>query len=559
MAELAKKGKNKEATEMQYKYGIDFGTTNSSIAIRFLGDDDIEHTLVVDVKDTNPRETIPSVVYVNSNNKISGGQKAMELYTMNRNSNKKAFFLKKIKLDLEEKGSELSYNVFEKEISVVDMIAAILRQLRFKAEKEAVELGIEISGVVMGVPVQYGDIQKNVLKKALVRAGFYKDVNEAEKKTEFVSEPIAVAVHYGLDLQKDTTVLVFDFGGGTLDLAIVNLKKQVGEDRLHPHETISKERMTLGGEELTKLFFINSFCDLRKYGTKRIAGEFGFSTQLTEIQLWEKLQSCEEGIKFINEIEKCKCDLSFAKKHKFSYIGPNIQFEEKIFYRDDFSDSIEEKIDEIEELIDVCLENGNIEDEFDIDHVILAGGSSMIPVVQELLIDKFGIAKVSSKINEEDEIIRAKKKNRAKESEVLTSIVRGLAMIGCRDESLIDDVVDCEYGVWDVGEEEFSAIIRKGVKVKDTMLDKITMNGMYEEYRCMDNNASSVQIKVHQKNLTGEHYLGTINISNPGGKQYRIYMQVNKKKGELEVSIYDILKQRWIEEIPLEERVYTLD
>ena len=77
----------------------------------------------------------------------------------------------------------------------------------------------------MGVPVQYGDIQKNVLKKALVRAGFYKDANEAEKKTEFVSEPIAVAVHYGLDLQKDTTVLVFDFGGGTLDLAIVNLKR----------------------------------------------------------------------------------------------------------------------------------------------------------------------------------------------------------------------------------------------------------------------------------------------------------------------------------------------
>ena len=61
--------------------------------------------------------------------------------------------------------------------------------------------------------------------------------------------------------------------------------------------------MTLGGEEFTKLFFINSFCDLRKYGTKRIAREFGFSTQLTEIQLWEELQSCEEGIKFINEIE----------------------------------------------------------------------------------------------------------------------------------------------------------------------------------------------------------------------------------------------------------------
>ena len=47
---------------MIYKYGIDFGTTNSSIAMRFVGDDKEEHTLVVDVKNTLPRETIPSVV-----------------------------------------------------------------------------------------------------------------------------------------------------------------------------------------------------------------------------------------------------------------------------------------------------------------------------------------------------------------------------------------------------------------------------------------------------------------------------------------------------------------
>lgn len=52
------------------------------------------------------------------------------------------------------------------------MIAAILKVLRLKAEKVADELEIETSGVVLGVPVQYGDIQKNVLKQALVKAGF---------------------------------------------------------------------------------------------------------------------------------------------------------------------------------------------------------------------------------------------------------------------------------------------------------------------------------------------------------------------------------------------------
>ena len=59
-------------------------------------------------------------------------------------------------------------------------------------------------------------------------------------------------------------------------------------------------------------------------------------------------------------------------------------------------------------------------------------------------------------------------------------------------------------------------------------------------------------------NLTGEHQLGRINIPNPGGKKYRIYMQVNKKKGTLEVTIYDTIQRRWIDEIPLNERQYIL-
>lgn len=543
---------------MIYKYGIDFGTTNSSIAIRFVGDDKLEHTLVIDVKDTLPREIIPSVVLADDSGQIVAGEDALNQYTQGVGNRRGQRFIKKIKLDLENKGSKLEYNINGKTISGVDMIAAIFKVLRLKAEKAADELEIETSGVVLGVPVQYGDIQKNVLKQALVKAGFYRTVDEAERKTEFVSEPIAVAVHYGLNLKHDTTVMVFDFGGGTLDLAIVNLKNQVGADKLHPHETISKERITLGGEELTRLFFINSFCDPKKYGAKRIGSEFGFGTNLTPEKLWERLLKCEDGIRFISAVEKCKCDLSKASKYKFSFIGKNIQLEEQTFYRDDFANSIEDKLDEIDDFIEMCLENGNIQDPYDIDHVILAGGSSMIPAVQNLLVDKFGCNKVSSKLSENDSLIKSLKKNKATESEVLTSIVRGLAMVGCKDESLIDDTVESDYGVWDSVENEFIPIVRKGILVKKTVLDRITHQGIYEDVECLDRNVSSVEIKVYQKNLTGEHRLGTINIPNPGGKKYRIYMQVDKKKGTLEVIIFDIVQQRWIDEIPLNERQYTL-
>lgn len=543
---------------MTYKYGIDFGTTNSSIALRFVGDDKEEHTLVVDVKDTLPHETLPSVVLVDRTGSISVGEDAINKYTQSGIRNNDQLFIKRIKLDLENKGADLCYQVAGRTYSGVDLIAAILKALRLKAEAVADELDIDVSGVVMGVPVEYGDIQKNLLKQALVKAGFYANEREADQKTEFVSEPVAVAVHYGLNLKHDTTVLVFDFGGGTLDLAIVNLKKQISTDKLHPHQTIAKERITLGGEELTRLFFINSFCSPKKYGAKRIGQEFGFGGALKPEQLWDKLSACEDGVRFIAAVERCKCDLSRTQKYRFSFIGRNIQLDEMTFYRDDFANAIDVKLEEIDALIDRCLANGNIADPYEIDHVILAGGSSLIPAVQNLLVDRFGSMRVTTKLDKQDSVVKAFKHNRASDSEVLTSIVRGLAMVGCKNETLVDDVVDSDYGIWDGVENCFIPIIRKGIPVKSTVLNKMTQQGIMEEFECLDQSVSSVEALVYQKSITGEHMLGRINIPNPGGKKYRIFMQVDKKKGMLTVSFYDVRQHRWIDEIPLNQRQYTL-
>ena len=183
----------------------------------------------------------------------------------------------------------------------------------------------------------------------------------------------------------------------------------------------------------------------------------------------------------------------------------------------------------------------------------------MIPAVQDLLVDKFGNTRVSSKSIENDSVIKTMKRNRASESEVLTSIVRGLAVIGCRDESLIDDVVDSDYGAWDDDSNEFFSIIEKGTPIKETALDKVTFHGKCQEVVTTGSNISSVEVKIYQRNITGVHKLGTINIPNPGGKKYKIFMQVDKKKGMLEVTIYDVVKRRWIDEIPLNERQYNLD
>ena len=93
---------------MTYKYGIDFGTTNSSIALRFVGDDKEEHTLVVDVKDTLPHETLPSVVLVDRTGSISVGEDAINKYTQSGIRNNDQLFIKRIKLDLENKGRRIA-------------------------------------------------------------------------------------------------------------------------------------------------------------------------------------------------------------------------------------------------------------------------------------------------------------------------------------------------------------------------------------------------------------------------------------------------------------------
>lgn len=538
---------------MIYKYGIDFGTTNSSIAMSFEESSQL-YTQVVHLKDEFPRETIPSVILIESNGRIYAGDKAKKRYMQEGARSKSSRYIKQIKLDLEEYGSDLHYEHNGYSFAAATLIAAILSELRQKAERAAKENDIKISGVVMGVPVQYGDIQKNVLKQALVEAGYYKTYKEADDKTEFVSEPVAVAVHYGLNLERDTTVMVFDFGGGTLDLAIVNLKNQVGKDRLHPHKTIAKERITLGGEELTRLFFINSFCSSAKYGTTRICAEFGFRRDLTAEELWEKLQTCEEGIRFIDEIEKCKCDLSAMQTVKFSFLAAGIELEEQKFRLDDLKIAIRDKLEEIDELVERCIASGGLENQYAIDYVILAGGSSLILPVQELLIDKFGSNRVNSKP------ITANKESRqhARASEVLTSIVRGLSIVGCREEELIEDVVDCDYGVWDNEKNAFFPIVTTGTLVADTKVNQITFDGKFDEFSVVNKNASSVKIDIYLRNLNGEQRLGTILINHPGGKKYKIYMQIDKKKGSLEVMIYDRIKGRWFNDIPLAERTYTI-
>ena len=155
-----------------------------------------------------------------------------------------------------------------------------------------------------------------------------------------------------------------------LDVSCISLKKQQNDSDIRPHETIAKERITLGGEELTRLFFINSFCATQKYGTKKLARAFSCKDNLKPEQLWQKLLNRDEGIRIINAIEQCKCELSMTPKYKFTFMGRGILLDEVTFYRDDFDKAISIELNRINDLVEKCLERAKIEDPFEIDNVI---------------------------------------------------------------------------------------------------------------------------------------------------------------------------------------------
>lgn len=541
---------------MAYKYGIDFGTTNSSIGICFFEDESV-HTYIVEMRQKHPVAVLPSIAYL-TEEKIYVGDDAKNAFCDIRKNNN-GQYIKQIKMMLERKRNNLNYTVGKKTISGDEVIAAFFRKLRIEAEKHVKYLEIEMDGVVLGVPVAFDEVAKDVLRRALYKAGFYSSEEEAEEKTQFVSEPLAVAINYGLDLKQDKTVFIFDFGGGTLDVALVNLKQNIENDILHPHEVIAKDRLSKAGEEINRLFFVNLIC--KKYGKNFICRQFGISENWSASELWEWMTQNPVGIQMIDKIEECKCELSKRAKTEFSFLGGSVVLDKRNFTKDEFEDAIYDILDEIEELVMSCIDEAidkdAIEDEYDVDQVIIAGGSSLIPAVQEILYNRFN-KHFSLKEDKEDEVIKrmAKYKNNI-DSEVMTSIVRGLARVGYESDNMIEDVVDCDYGIMDDMSDNMIVILKKGMSLKENRFNKANFEGIYQDIRCEDRDAAFIKLRVVQRTPDDLKRLGTITINELGGFKYRIYMTIDEECGTLEVNLYDKIKQRWIK-IPTKEGIFEI-
>lgn len=349
----------KEGKEMKKAVGIDLGTTNSVVAIMEAG----SPTVIVNAEGAR---TTPSVVAFKNNNERLAGQIARRQAALNPQHtfySIKRFMGRRFSEAADERtlvpyevvagpNDAVRFKVGDKLYAPEEISAMVLRKL---VDDASHYLGETITDAVITVPAYFNDAQRQATKDAGKIAGL--------EVLRIINEPTASALAYGIDKEQDVTVLVYDLGGGTFDVSILTL----GDGVFEVKSTAGNNH--LGGDDFDKLvqdYLIEEFrkkegIDLRNdpYAMQRLrdAAENAkielSQRQTTNINL-PYITTDASGPKFLN------IDLTRSKLEQL--IG----------------DLIESTMGPVKQ----ALSDAKLEPR-DIDHVLLVGGSTRVPLVQE--------------------------------------------------------------------------------------------------------------------------------------------------------------------------------
>jgi hypothetical chaperone protein len=437
---------------MSVKVGIDFGTSNSGVAVY---DGHRVQLLPVDPKNVIP-EVIKTVLYITRDYRPSIGQEAVEHYYRD-NVNRQRRFVKQWTGEIDVYGADMHYvqdvfvyvdelqpgrllqylktalrkenydgtQIFERYYTVGDLAKTYLSLLKQRAEEV---LGEPIEAVTLGRPVKFSESAEQdhkaqeTLRHAAHEAGF--------KEVDFELEPIAAALDYEQSISQPQNVVIFDFGGGTLDIAVMRLgdpnKRDVyasgGVDIAGSDfdRTIIEKRMLAHfgfgrvkhhPEIMEMIHAIPDWMALPYMGTpinKNIL-EKAVHAGIAPIQL-KALQGLiynDLAFTFYNRVEAGKIALSNDGATVISLEDKDIALWE-LYTRHQFETDIYNYLVDVEKVLLETIAKSGLEPG-EIDAVVKTGGSSSIPLFTEMLTRIFGVEKV-------------------KESNAFTSVVAGLAI-----------------------------------------------------------------------------------------------------------------------------------
>jgi molecular chaperone DnaK len=323
--------------------GIDLGTTFSALAVlNAIGKPEI-------IPNADGERLTPSAIFFDEENSdmIRVGVEAVNSRHLNADRS-----VRWIKRHMGE--ANYRKNVDNKGWSPVELSALILKKLKQECSAEQGE----INDVVISVPAHFDEARR----KATMDAGTMAGLNVIG----IVNEPVAAALYYATTREVSGKVLVYDLGGGTFDVSIMDVKG-------HQMDIVcSQGDHALGGVDFDK-----EILKMLEQGYKE---KFGA----------ELINSDEDRAKYEDEAEDVKKTLSRRKAAKKMLYGPagNIKVE---ITREMFEQAISSLIARTDILVEVALEEAGIEPS-GIDKVLLVGGSTRIPLVQEHLEKKFGFA-----------------------------------------------------------------------------------------------------------------------------------------------------------------------
>ena len=343
--------------------GIDLGTTNSVVGV-------IEAGRPLIIASSEGTRTTPSIVGFTKDSEIVIGDQARRQLVLNPKNtffNLKSFVGREWD-ELDETSISVPYNVksndngnvrilspfTKREYAPEELVSSIIGKLIDDAETF---LGDSIESAVITVPAYFNESQRQATKDAALLAGI--------RVERILNEPTAAALAYGFEKSSANNVLVFDLGGGTFDVSLLRISNGVFDVKATCGDT------QLGGNNFdAKIvdWIAEKFLDKYKIDLRRDR---------------QALQRLSEAA------EKAKCELSGISKTKISlpFITTSDQGPlhiDEIFERKQFEILSQDLLDRLLEPVQIALSDSGWDPE-DIDEVVLVGGSTRIPMVQQLV------------------------------------------------------------------------------------------------------------------------------------------------------------------------------